>query len=139
MAVVAVLFLGGLWYVSEIKADLAISRENGKKLENAIEQQKEAMASLQADIEKQQKINAELNVQAQLAAKDVKVLQDKLKDMNLSKVAVAKPASIERAINRGSVNAVRCVELASGAPLNEREKNAKTPKEFNPECPSFKP
>jgi len=32
---------------------------------------------------------------------------------------------------------MRCIELASGAPLNEKEKNAKTPTEANRECPAL--
>jgi len=137
IAIVVLVIAGGMWYVSNLQANLAISQENQKKLEAAVETQKEAMAVMQEDIKKQQQINAELNTKAQLASKDTKVLEEKLRQTNLSKVAESKPVSIERAINRGSVNAIRCIELASGAPLNERERNAKTPKELNPECPNL--
>lgn len=128
---------GGMWYVSNLQANLAISQENQKKLESAVATQNEAMNSLQADLKKQQQINSELNTKLQLASKDTKALEEKLKQVDLGKIAQSKPVSIERAINRGSVNALRCIELASGAPLNERERNAKTPKELNPECPNL--
>ena len=137
IAIVVLVIAGGMWYVSNLQANLAISQENQKKLEAAVETQKETIAVMQEDIKKQQQINAELNTKAQLASKDTKVLEEKLRQTNLSKVAESKPVSIERAINRGSVNAIRCIELASGAPLNERERNAKTPKELNPECPNL--
>jgi hypothetical protein len=42
---------------------------------------------------------------------------------------------VQRLINGGSKNAGRCFELLSGSPLTEKEKNAKTDKSFNNECP----
>jgi hypothetical protein len=45
--------------------------------------------------------------------------------------------SIERVINKGSDNATRCIEIASGSPLTEKEKNATKKSEINPECPSI--
>ena len=42
---------------------------------------------------------------------------------------------VEKIINEASKNALRCFELQSGSPLTESEKNAKTEKEFNSECP----
>jgi hypothetical protein len=50
---------------------------------------------------------------------------------------IEKPAEAEKLVNRGTANAMRCLELASGAPLNETERNAKTPAEANRECPSL--
>jgi hypothetical protein len=56
---------------------------------------------------------------------------------NFGEAAAKKPASLERAVNRGTVNALRCLEIASGAPLTEAEKNATKPSEINRECPSL--
>jgi hypothetical protein len=42
-----------------------------------------------------------------------------------------------RIINKGSANATRCIEIASGAELTENEKNATKKSEINPECPSI--
>jgi hypothetical protein len=55
--------------------------------------------------------------------------------MDLGLLAAEKPDSIERAVNRGTVNAGRCFELLSGAELSEEEKNAKDGIAFNKECP----
>ena len=44
---------------------------------------------------------------------------------------------VEKLVNRGTRNALRCMELAAGAPLTEAEKAAKTPMEANRECPSL--
>jgi hypothetical protein len=40
-------------------------------------------------------------------------------------------------MNKGSVNAQRCIEIASGAELTEKEKNATKKSEINSECPSI--
>ena len=56
---------------------------------------------------------------------------------DLGDLAIAKPVLIERAVNNGTKNALRCVEIASGAPLTEQEKNATKADEINKECPSL--
>ena len=47
------------------------------------------------------------------------------------------PGAVERVINKGADNATRCIEIASGSPLTEEEKNATKKSEINPECPSI--
>ncbi len=42
-----------------------------------------------------------------------------------------------KVINKASKSAKRCVEIASGAPLTEEEKNATKKSEINRECPSI--
>jgi hypothetical protein len=56
---------------------------------------------------------------------------------DVGKLAIEKTKLIEKIINKGSVNAKRCIEIASGAPLTEKEKNATKKSEINPECPSI--
>jgi len=56
---------------------------------------------------------------------------------NFGEAAAKKPASLERAVNRGTVNALRCLEIASGSSLTDAEKNATKPSEINRECPSL--
>ena len=88
-------------------------------------------------------INAELRLQNKLQDKDMENLKDRFtKDAkgekrDLGKVAQQKPLSIERAVNRATAAVQRCLEIASGAPLTEAEKNATKPSEINRECPSI--
>ena len=51
--------------------------------------------------------------------------------------AIAKTKSIERITNGASALATRCIEIASGSPLTEAEKNATKKSEINSECPSI--
>ena len=59
------------------------------------------------------------------------------KNRDFGKLAIEKTKVIERIMNKGSVNASRCIEIASGAPLTEQEKNATKKSEINVECPSI--
>lgn len=108
---------------------------NNAKLEIAVATNEEALTSLKesytAAMEENNKINkAYADIREQNSR-----LSSKLADMDLGLLAVEKTDSIERAINRGTVNAGRCFEILSGAELTEDEINATDAKQFNKECP----
>jgi hypothetical protein len=133
----------GLWYVTGLRANLAVSQENEKKMFAAVEQQQEVIAQIQAEQRQISKLNLELSDTIKKQNKDLQSLNDRFttsangQPRDFGAVAAAKPKSIERAINTGTINAMRCLEIASGAPLTEKEKNAKLPSEINKECPSL--
>ena len=135
--VVVVVFAGGLWYVTNLKADLAVSEMNNKTLQDGIQQQQEVLEQMRRDIVLIQQINRDLNEQRDRLEKDREVLTSKFSKRDFGALAAERPRAIERLINRGSANAIRCIEIASGSPLTEEEKNAKTPTEANRECPNL--
>jgi len=143
ITVLVLVGVGGVFYVSNMQANLAVAKENQAKLEQAVVAQQEALSTMKADVAKQQVINQQLAKATEDQNKDMKDLEGKFKTdskgekRNIGDLATKKPELIEEKVNRGSVNAVRCLELATGAPLNEKEKNAKTAKDFNSECPSY--
>ena len=51
-------------------------------------------------------------------------------ERDFGKLALSKPGLVENIINNASENAIRCMEIASGAELTEEEKNAGS----NSEC-----
>jgi len=138
-----IIFAVGGWWITGLRADLAVSQENSKKLVESIGKQQEAIKKMQEDQEKIRQINNDLNTTIKLQNKDVENLRDKFsqdskgESRDFGKTAAAKPQSLERAVNKGTVNAVRCLEIASGAPLTDLEKNATKPNEINRECPSL--
>lgn len=134
LAIVGIL-AGGAWYVTGLRADLAVSEENNKKLEDGLRQQQALIEQMKMDFEMIQKTNQVLQVQNEKQRQDINNLQTKFNDFGSR--AAANPEAAARAMNRGTANALRCVELASGAALNEREKQAKSPKEANRECPAL--
>ena len=137
IAVIVMVVAGGLWYISEMKANLAIAKENQVKLEQGIKEQQAVMELMKADAKTQQRFNNELMESARKQQADMDSLQKKLDANRLANIAKAKPEVLQQKVNRGTINAVRCIELASGAAWNEKEKAAKTAKEFNNECPNY--
>ncbi len=136
LVLVAALGVGG-YYLMNLKADLAIAENNAKALESATRQQNELIESMKRDIATIQQTNAELSATVEKQKADVNTLSNKFSKRDFGALAAEKPAVVEKLVNRGTVNALRCMELASGAPLTEAEKNAKTPMEANRECPSL--
>ena len=135
---VMILALGvGGYYVINLKADLAVSESNAKALVAATAQQNALIESMKADIATIQQTNAELASTVDKQRRDVETLNTKFSKRDFGALAAEKPAVVEKLVNRGTVNALRCMELASGAPLTEQEKNAKNPMEANRECPSL--
>jgi predicted nuclease with TOPRIM domain len=127
---------GGLWYISNLKANLAVSEMNNQTLQNSIQEQHALIEKMQKDIKDIQKINAEINKFNEELKKDTESLARKFNSKDIGVLAAEKPSVVEKLINRGTENAMRCLELASGAPLTEQEKK-KTPSEANRECPNL--
>lgn len=127
---------GGLWYISNLKANLAVSEMNNQTLQNSIQEQHALIEKMQKDIRDIQRINAEINKFNEELKKDTESLTRKFNSKDIGVLAAEKPSVVERLINRGTENAMRCLELASGAPLTEQEKK-KTPSEANRECPNL--
>lgn len=129
------MFGGAFWYISGLRADLAVSLQNTETLTNAVQQQQDVIKQIQQDQEQIQRANQELTTLVNAQVKDVNALRDKFStsadgsSRDFGKLAIAKPAAIQRAINKGSTNALRCMEIASGSEILKDETNA--------ECPSF--
>jgi hypothetical protein len=135
--VIVVILAAGAWYVTNLKADLATSEANVKQLVDATREQNLLIEQMKQDVVSIQKANADLQAQTEKQRQDVATLSTKFSKRDFGALAAEKPAVVEKLVNRGSKNALRCMELASGAPLNDQEKAAKTPMEANRECPSL--
>ena len=135
---------GGVAYVYKLKADNAILKENAIKLENAVSSQQAVIDQQKKDFENILQANKELNALKLTLTKELEALDEKFNKTNASgkkrdigDLAVNRPESVERVINRASDNAVRCVEIAMGAELTEKEINATKKSEINSECPTL--
>jgi|TARA_B100000073_G_C23489003_1_gene474807 septal ring factor EnvC (AmiA/AmiB activator) len=125
----------GYWYYNDTQARMAILQENNAKLNTAVELNEQTISSLEKDYEKASSELATLNEQYTAIRRQNQRLADKLQEIDLTAAAIANAKSIERAVNRGTVNAGRCFELLSGAELNDKERNAENGIAFNKECP----
>ena len=135
--IIALLGAGG--YVVKLQRDNVILKENAVKLESAISEQKQVIENQKKDFEEILEANKKINALVNNLKKDLDDLDKRFskKDRDIGKLAIERTKVIERIINKGSENAKRCIEIASGSPLTEEEKNATKKSEINPECPSI--
>ena len=126
-------------YVFKLRADNATLKANQLQLETAITEQNKVLEQQKADFEAILESNKKLNVLIQTFKKDLDDLDKRFtkKNRDVGKLAIAKTKSIERITNGASALATRCIEIASGSPLTEKEKNATKKSEINSECPSI--
>ena len=131
--------IGAGAYVMKLQRDNTILKENAVKLESAISEQKQVIENQKKDFEEILNANKEINKLINNLKKDLEDLDKRFtkKDRDIGKLAIDRTKSVERVINKGADNAARCIEIASGSPLTEEEKNATKKSEINPECPSI--
>ena len=127
---VGIIVLGAL-YVRNLQVDNAeLTRKNGE-LTTSLETKKEELRLTKLDYEsiklqrtKLQKINKEL-------AKDLSSLDEKFNKVrangtkrDIGAAAVRYPKIVQKIINKGTADANRCVEIASGDEIKDDEKNS---------------
>jgi uncharacterized protein HemX len=126
-------------YVMKLRADNATLKANQIELEKGIEAQTKLIEQQKVDFEAIMESNKKLNSLVMTFKKDLDDLDKRFnkKKRDFGKLAIDRTAAIERIMNKGSVNAKRCVELASGAKHTELELKATRKSEINTECPSL--
>ncbi len=132
-----IITMGGLgyWYYTDTQKTIAVLTENNAKLNVAVETNEATITAITADFKAANEEITRVNAEFAATRQQNNILADKLAKHDLELLAASRPDSIERLINGGSAAAGRCFELLSGSPLTEKEKNAKTDKSFNKECP----
>ena len=130
---------GAGMYVMKLRSDNAILKANQMKLEEAVSSQKELIVKQQNDFKEILAANKKMNELVSNLKKDLDDLDNRFnKDgRDFGKIALEKTDAINRIINKGSDNASRCIEIASGAELTEEERNATKKSEINRECPGI--
>ena len=139
IGIVATAIAGGGFYVVKLQKDNAILKANAIKMESAIADQQELLTQQKEDFKDILDANNKMNELVGVLKKDLENLDKRFnkKNRDFGKLAIQKTKVIERIMNKGSVNAQRCIEIASGAELTEKEINATKKSEINTECPSI--
>ena len=139
IGLIATALAGGGYYVMKLRADNEILKANAIKLESAITEQQEVIDNQKKDFEEILNANKEMNKLVNALQEDFKDLDRRFnkKNRDVGLLAFERPDSIERITNGASALATRCIEIASGSPLTEKEKNATKKSEINTECPSI--
>ena len=139
IGIIATAVIGGGLYVMKLQRDNAILKENAIKLESAVAEQQELITQQKEDFKEILAANQKMNELVSALKKDLDDLDKRFNKgkRDIGKLAIERTGAIERVINKGGDNATRCIEIASGSPLTEKEKNATKKSEINPECPSI--
>ena len=142
MAITLVMIIGiggALTYMFKLRADNAVLKANNLVLEQSVESQKKVIEQQKQDFQSIIETNKKLttlsnNLQQELNDLDKRFTKG---DRDIGKTAIAKDKVIQRIINKATANALRCVEISSGATLTEKELLATKKSEINTECPSI--
>jgi peptidoglycan hydrolase CwlO-like protein len=126
-------------YVMKLRSDNAILKANQIQLEQGLEAQTKLIEQQKVDFEAIMESNKKLNALVMTFKKDLDELDKRFnkKKRDVGKLAIERSKSTERVINKGSTEAKRCVELASGAKHTEAELKATKRSQINPQCPSL--
>ena len=141
--VITIVLIAGIagagMYVMKLRSDNAILKANQHKLETAITEQNKVLKQQKEDFTAILESNKKLNVLINTFKKDLQDLDKRFtkKNRDIGKLAIDRTGAIERIINKGGVNAARCIELASGAEHTDAELKATLKSEINPECPAL--
>lgn len=122
--------------------NLNVSEANNDKLKFTIDQQQITIKRQIEDAKKVQEANSRLQetnntLQTEYKDLDKRFNESAGKQRDITALAIKKTSAVERIINKASLNAFRCAELAMGAPLTQEELDATKKSEINPECPSL--
>jgi predicted nuclease with TOPRIM domain len=135
---------GGFMYVKTLKSDLAVSEANNAKLLDSVSEQQSVIEQQRKDFTAILELNKELEETNKTLRKEFAALDERFNKINgkgevrdIGKLADEKAKLVERVINNASNKAMRCAEIAMGAPLTEKEKNATKKSQINSECPSI--
>lgn len=131
---------GGLyWKYQQMQKDILTLTQNNAILDTAVKTNEATIKQLEADNRRQQQTLTQLNEQFTAARETNRDLQDRLGRHDIGVLSAAKPGLTQRVLNNATKNVNRCIEILSGAPLTEAERNASNASEFNKECPWIHP
>lgn len=135
---------GGYFYITNLQKSVAILEANNKELTSAVDKQKEYIDTMKKDIALGKQMQDALRKSVIANTNDLNALYKKFdvssasgKPRDFGNVASKNPAAVAKIINKGDAEANRCLEIASGSPLTEKEKNAKRKSEINTVCPNL--
>ena len=139
IGILASAIIGAGVYVMKLQRDNAILKENAIKLESAVADQKQLIENQKKDFQDILDANNKMNELVNILKKDLEDLDKRFnkKNRDVGLLAIQKTKAIERITNSASAKANRCIEIASGSPLTEKEINASKKSEINSECPSI--
>ena len=134
LALVAVFF-----YVKHLESSLDAAKAQAARLEDVVTSQKMAIDNLNRDIIRMNKVQTDYSnrvgkIEENIMGRLRPLYETKTgKVRDFSKLTNQHPDLVEKVINQGTKDALRCNELATGAPLTAAEKSGVVKNSMCPE------
>ena len=125
---------GCVWYFKWSQAEIQVLRDNNLKLTISVKQNEETIKVLTKDAMLVGESVLQVSTQFESARKENNVLRQKLAEHDIGFLAASKPRLIKKVVNKGTADVGRCMEILSGSPLTEKEKNATKKSQTNSSC-----
>lgn len=114
---------GAFFYYKDSQATIAALNQQTATLTQAVDQQKEAIETMEQSIRDQAAIREDMMKEVESARKDVEKLQTKIASHDLKLMASQKAELLEKKINKATNDVMRCFEIATGDAILPDEKN----------------
>ena len=125
----------GAWkYYQYTQEQIRIYAVNAATAELAQEQAENAIAAIQKDMAEVREQFASVSADFEVAQSRVENLEGKLSEHDLGALAQAKPKLIEKIVDKGTKDVLRCYEILTGSPLTEEEINVTKKSKANTTC-----
>jgi predicted negative regulator of RcsB-dependent stress response len=125
----------GAWkYYQYTQEQIRIYAVNAATAELAQEQAEAAIVAIQKDMAEIREQFASVSADFEVAQSRVDNLEEKLSKHDLGALAQAKPKLIEKIVDKGTKDVLRCYEILSGSPLTEEEINVTKKSKANTTC-----
>jgi predicted negative regulator of RcsB-dependent stress response len=135
----------GAWkYYQYTQEQIRIYAVNAATAELAQQQAEAAVESLKRDMVEIQAQFTKVTSQFEVAKGRVDALEDKLSEHEIGDLAQKKPKLIEKIIDKGTQDVLRCYEILTGSPLTEKEIAVTKKSKANTTCsdvanPNYRP
>jgi len=125
----------GAWkYYQYTQEQIRIYAINAATAELAQQESEQALKAIHKDMESIREQFASVSADFEVAQSRVENLEEKLSKHDLGALAQAKPKLIEKIVDKGTKDVLRCYEILTGSPLTEEEINVTKKSKANTTC-----
>jgi len=126
----------GAWkYYQYTQEQIRIYAVNAATAELAQQESEQAIEALRKDMEAVREQYTAVSEEFDRAKSRVDKLEEILSEHEIGILAQAKPKLIEKIVDKGTKDVLRCYEILTGSPLTEEEINVTKKSKANSSCP----
>jgi len=126
----------GAWkYYQYTQEQIRIYAVNAATAELAQQESEQAIEALRKDMEAVREQYTAVSEEFDRAKSRVDKLEEILSEHEIGILAQAKPKLVEKIVDKGTKDVLRCYEILTGSPLTEEEINVTKKSKANSSCP----